>query len=130
MKNKRNKLDKLPSRSVKSKFLGGSTEPLKNNSTADRVLSMLIAAEGKPLTRTFLSSKTNLSDRQVREQIAKLRDRGYIIGLAPGGGYTFNNIEDLELAIKKEEARCRTLHKRIKKMKKAIEHKSQVMLDV
>ena len=101
-----------------------------NYTPKDYILSTLIAAEGKGVTRDYLSKKSKLSDRQVRQYIAELRDDGYIIGQPFEGGYSYNNLTDIRRTIIKEKARVKTLNKRIKKMERAIENQNQLMMEV
>ena len=96
----------------------------------DNILSTLIAAEGKGVTRDYLSKKSKLSDRQVRQCIAELRDDGYIIGQSFNGGYSINNLTDIRRTIIKEKARVKTLNQRIKKMERAIENQPQIMMEL
>lgn len=102
----------------------------ENYNPKDLILSTLIAAEGKGVTRDYLSKRARLSDRQVRLYIAELRDEGYIIGQSYGGGYSFNNLTDIRRLIIKEKARAKTINKRIRKMERAIENQNQLMMEV
>lgn len=102
----------------------------EHHTPKDVLLSTLIAAEGKGVTRDYLSKKLRMDDRTVRQYIAELRDEGYIIGQSYNGGYSFNNPTDLYRTIIKEKARVKTLNKRIKRMEKAIENQNQLMMEV
>lgn len=102
----------------------------KDYNPKDVILSTLIAAEGKGVTRDYLSKKTKVDDRKVRSLIAELRDEGYIIGQSFNGGYSFNNLTDIRRTIIKEKARVKTLNKRIKSMERAIEHQNQFVMEV
>ncbi len=107
-----------------------SESMLADYTPKDRILSILIGAEGKPVSRKSLSREVEIGDRSLREYIAELRDEGYIIGQGTDGGYTYGNQADLWRAINKEKARVRTLSKRIKKMEKAIIMQNQYVMEV
>lgn len=53
-----------------------SESMLADYTPKDRILSILIAAEGKPVSRKSLSREADLSDRALREYIAILKDEG------------------------------------------------------
>lgn len=96
----------------------------------NKILSTLIAAEGKGVRRDSLARTARVSDRQLRQYIAELRDEGYIIGQPYNGGYSYNNLEDVYRSIIKEKARVKTLNKRIKKMERAIENQHQLAIEI
>lgn len=113
------------------KRTGTKASPTQKNYTPkDLILSTLIKANGKGVKRDYLSKKTKLSDRQVRQYIAELRDEGYIIGQSFNGGYSFNNLTDFRRLIIKEKARINTERKRIKHMERAIESQNQLIMEV
>ena len=103
---------------------------MRKETPKDLILSMLIAAEGKGVSRNELSHKAKVDDRVVRKCIAELRDEGKIIGQSYYGGYSYGNITDIQRAIIKERARVNTLNKRIKKMERAVESQNQLMMEV
>ena len=102
----------------------------RNYTPKDYILSTLIAAEGKGVTRDYLSKKAKVSDRVLRNYIAELRDDGYIIGQSFNGGYSFDNLTDIRRTIIQEKARVKTLNKRIKRMERAIENQNQYVMEI
>lgn len=97
--------------------------------TKDKILQVLIRAEGKPVSRKRLRSLFRLEDRVVRDYIAELRDDGWMVGISENGGYSYGNETDFIRTIRLYEARRNKESARIRKMKKTLEGQRQVILD-
>ena len=110
----------------------GAKAPTENqlkNSTKSAIVSILKKNRGG-VTREELCRLLNLTDRNLRDHIAGLRDKGFLIGITATGGYTINKIRDFERAIAFYEAKRNKESARIRKMKRALENKDQMRLEI